>query len=601
MNIGTNLNAWLVTSVFLLAMVGSVEAGTITVRADGTGDYPTIQDAINAANPEDSIELQPGTYTGDGNWDINFSGKTITVQSADPNDRQIVETTIIDCNDPNGGSHYGVTFYSGETAQTVLSGISIINSTGAISCGNDSSPTIRNCNFYGNNGSYAIACAAGSPNIDNCIIQGNKSGGGVLCGWQSTGPSSGFTSQPTIVGCSIYGNNGNGVEIIKGSPTVINTIIIANSRYGIEGQDFDFPPPDFLCTPLFTNCLIAGNLYGGVHLESLFGGEFDATLQNCTIVGNYYIGIHFHGYGTNIILRNSIVAYNCDYQGGYPQIYLEYMYGEAPSMTISYSNIPDGLASIQIDPGSRFFWEEGNLESEPNFVNVGYWSDPTPGQWGDETWFEGNYHLQWFSACMDAGDNNAVSADTTDLDNDENTSERIPLDLDGGPRFVDDPVAPDTGRADPPDYPYIVDMGAYEEPDSDGDGVPDAQDNCPAVNNPDQNDADLDGFGDICDSCPFDPNNDEDADQVCGDVDNCPYDYNPPQEDRNSDGLGDVCECDAANLDGLEAIDFCDFSVFADDWREDGTALAGDINGDEVVDFNDLEILAYHWLSDCPP
>jgi len=39
-------------------------------------------------------------------------------------------------------------------------------------------------------------------------------------------------------------------------------------------------------------------------------------------------------------------------------------------------------------------------------------------------------------------------------------------------------------------------------PDGDGDGVPDATDNCPAVGNPDQLDSDQDGVGDTCDPCP---------------------------------------------------------------------------------------------------
>jgi hypothetical protein len=38
--------------------------------------------------------------------------------------------------------------------------------------------------------------------------------------------------------------------------------------------------------------------------------------------------------------------------------------------------------------------------------------------------------------------------------------------------------------------------------DVDGDGVPDAEDNCPAVPNPGQEDTDGDGVGDVCDSCP---------------------------------------------------------------------------------------------------
>jgi len=58
--------------------------------------------------------------------------------------------------------------------------------------------------------------------------------------------------------------------------------------------------------------------------------------------------------------------------------------------------------------------------------------------------------------------------------------------------------------------------------DADGDGIPDDEDNCPDVANPDQGDSDNDGIGDVCDVCPNDSDNDKDKDGVCGNVDNCP-------------------------------------------------------------------------------
>ena len=78
----------------------------------------------------------------------------------------------------------------------------------------------------------------------------------------------------------------------------------------------------------------------------------------------------------------------------------------------------------------------------------------------------------------------------------------------------------------------------------DGDGVPDALDNCPANPNPAQEDGDGDGLGDACDACPTDAANDADQDSICGDVDACPAD---PANDADGDGVcGDADNCPTA-------------------------------------------------------
>jgi subtilisin family serine protease len=71
--------------------------------------------------------------------------------------------------------------------------------------------------------------------------------------------------------------------------------------------------------------------------------------------------------------------------------------------------------------------------------------------------------------------------------------------------------------------------------DADGDGVGDACDNCPADSNPDQIDTDDDTLGDVCDP-------DDDNDGIDDGVDNCPLVANPGQEDSDGDGVGDACE-----------------------------------------------------------
>ena len=100
--------------------------------------------------------------------------------------------------------------------------------------------------------------------------------------------------------------------------------------------------------------------------------------------------------------------------------------------------------------------------------------------------------------------------------------------------------------------------GQVSADDTDGDGIPDAMDNCPSVFNPirpmdngTQPDTDGDGQGDACDPCPLDANsttcsggnpNDRDNDGVANSADNCPDVANPDQTDTDGDGKGDACD-----------------------------------------------------------
>jgi len=103
----------------------------------------------------------------------------------------------------------------------------------------------------------------------------------------------------------------------------------------------------------------------------------------------------------------------------------------------------------------------------------------------------------------------------------------------------------------PAEVTELYNAGATgSSPDTDGDGVHDFCDNCPALSNPGQDDADGDGRGDPCDPCPADPLDDVDADGFCANLDNCPSIANPGQQDADGDGVGDpcdVCPLDAQN------------------------------------------------------
>jgi hypothetical protein len=80
-----------------------------------------------------------------------------------------------------------------------------------------------------------------------------------------------------------------------------------------------------------------------------------------------------------------------------------------------------------------------------------------------------------------------------------------------------------------------IEITIFPNPDNDGDGILNDDDNCPDDANPQQEDMDEDGRGDICDD-------DRDGDGFINNDDNCPDIANPDQEDTDSDGVGDACD-----------------------------------------------------------
>jgi len=104
--------------------------------------------------------------------------------------------------------------------------------------------------------------------------------------------------------------------------------------------------------------------------------------------------------------------------------------------------------------------------------------------------------------------------------------------------------ADEDGIGDACDDCTDIDGDYYGDPGFPGTGSPTCPlDNCPTVPNPYDPDSDGDGFGDACDQCPgFNDNVDPDGDGWALGCDNCPDDYNPGQEDLNENNVGDICE-----------------------------------------------------------
>ena len=182
------------------------------------GDYPTIQDAIDAAVAGDTVLVAPGTYVEN----IDFKGKGITVKGD-----QGAGVTIIDGN--QAGSV--VTCKSGEDEKSVLEGFTITNGSGTLvylgyyfgggMYNEHSNPTVTNCIFTGNSAEFGggmLNMEHGNAKVMNCTFTGNSAwaGGGMYNG----------QSSPMVTNCTFADNSANdfggGMYNSSSNPTVTN-------------------------------------------------------------------------------------------------------------------------------------------------------------------------------------------------------------------------------------------------------------------------------------------------------------------------------------------------------------------------------------------
>ena len=253
----------------------------LTVCSYGSPDFTAIQDAIDAAGPGDIVELCDDTFAGVGNRDLDFHGKSITVQSAsgDPS------TCIVDCQVLGRGFY----FHSCEMANSVVKDITISNGSethgGGIYC-DEASPTVTGCVLSGNSASYggAIRCDDSSATFTDCIISGNTatlSGGAVRC----------WNSSPVMNGCVIAGNSavydGGGVYSSGDSVPEMTGCVIVGNAAGDDGGGLSTTGDS---APVVTSCTISGNfaddLGGGIY--QVDGHPiFRRTIlwDNCTTAG----------------------------------------------------------------------------------------------------------------------------------------------------------------------------------------------------------------------------------------------------------------------------------------------------------------------------
>jgi len=372
-----------------------VDANSPNDPGTGTASDPfrRIQDAINddGSGSGDEIEIRPGIYTGVGNYNIDPNGFAITIRSSDPNDLEIVASTIID---PNRAGR-GFDLHGGESRDCVIAGLTIRNGYtatgfdgGAIRCSQKSGPTIRNC--------IILSCEA------------EGSGGGIFC----------TRGSPYIVGSLLIDNSaawyGGGVSFVNCNegdiPAVVGCRITGNDT-GWEGGAIDMGRSNLM----MSNCVIADN-------EAVSNGGgincFDSSVLsmiNCTEAGNIAAdsgGALYCQYGSTAQVRNSILWANEASQGS--QVSLPFLYGQGSSASVDYSEVQAGQSGVFVDPCSTLTWDESNISADPNFAVFGpgieadLWDfhlSSRAGRW--EASIEDWVKDQITSSCIDAGDPNS--------------------------------------------------------------------------------------------------------------------------------------------------------------------------------------------------
>jgi hypothetical protein len=269
-------------------------ASVFLIHPDGSGDFATIQEAIDAAFDGDTIELSDGIFVGPGNQSIDCLGKAIVIRGQNG----AAATTI------DGGDQGSiVTCNNGEGELTIIEGVTLANGIGTWE-----TPPYYPDGYYGG----AICCMDSSPTIRECVITGCDSdrGGGAWFHESSTmlidceftdnearyagGAIFASGSSLTVTRCVLQDNaafgsadsyeGGGGLYIARGTLEMTDGVI--SSNFAPYGGGFG---TNLGAVLTFERTRITGNS------ATLWGGGFQATqatvfLTRCEVIGNTCAG-----------------------------------------------------------------------------------------------------------------------------------------------------------------------------------------------------------------------------------------------------------------------------------------------------------------------
>jgi len=351
------------------------EPAPILVALDGSGDFTTIQEAIDIASDGDVIELADGMYTGDGNRDLDYLGKAITIRSASGNP----SACEIDCEGSSGDRHRGVWFQSGEGPGSVLEGIEINHGYapdlgdgqpdgGAVRIGTltiPASPTIINCVFSGciatDDGGAVNIDPGSSPTLTGCVIQYNGSGdkgGGI----QVTQPSA-----PSFIDCHFKENwantHGGGIFLNNGVSALIESCVFSGKVAIEDGGAI----VSWGSNPVITDCLIYSNEAWGDDGGIRVVGQ-SPQIDRCT----FYMNEGANSGGISSLSSANVSVTNTIIMGSVSGAAI---YCTTGSVSLDCCDLYDNDAGDFVGCVAGMEGVDGNFSADPLFCDSSPWDD----------------------------------------------------------------------------------------------------------------------------------------------------------------------------------------------------------------------------------
>ena len=487
--------------------------------------FASLQDALDAAQVGNEIWVAQGVYKPDGGKNVLAGDRSATFEirsgvrvkggyaglaQSDPNKRDIAVYETVLSGDLKGDDkpvRESFDLYS-ELSRTD-------NSLHVVSLWNaDRTTLLEGVTVTAGNSleGAGIHLVRGSPVISQCTIRTNRAGqlsGDALEGWGWGAGISCYLSEPMLSECIFISNwaggQGGGLHSMESRPTLVDCVF-QDDQAGMQGgglycQDSNSVLVD--CTfhangswdggavysDEGSDCRATGCRFLGNAAHGLGGAVFGAG-QSLRIINSVFSGnLAFVDGGAVMVAQGTGALTNCTFSRNIAEgkqagqalavsqavvsLANSILWGQAgvtdaqialtgtattrAELMVLYCDVPGGSPGIVRKGTVTVTWGAGNIDGDPRFQDAAG-PDKVAGTKDDDL------HLRAGSSCVDAGNDTAVPADVDDLNANADRLERIPFDLDAKPRFVDHPGTANTGVADAPRYPQVVDLGAYELP-----------------------------------------------------------------------------------------------------------------------------------------